>query len=297
MEKGVERWIVDISKWNPSSLDFSSALSLLPQFDHSSITRFVRNEDRKRALVSRLLQYAIVHQVLGIPFHQIVINRTSQGKPYLESAKGFPDFPNFNFNVSHHGDFVAIASEPMCIVGVDIVCRVKPQKETIQEFLCSFTSYFSTFEWNNIMNSHTDDEILLEFYRYWCLKEAFGKAIGSGLTHEMNNVEFHHNNWTNIFVKVNGKHMKEWRFSLFDLPNHHWVCVARGPPKAAAESYKKTITRMEFDEDEYQKGLSLPNVKFVSQTVEQLLSQMCMIASTEQKNRSHSHPDIHYYST
>lgn len=26
-------------------------------------------------------------------------------------------FPNFNFNVSHHGDYVAIASEPVCLVG------------------------------------------------------------------------------------------------------------------------------------------------------------------------------------
>ena len=24
-----------------------------------------------------------------------------------------PEFPNFNFNTSHHGDYVAIASEPL----------------------------------------------------------------------------------------------------------------------------------------------------------------------------------------
>ncbi|XP_065869901.1 uncharacterized protein [Euphorbia lathyris] len=285
MEKGVQRWIVDISKWDPSILHFSSFLSLLPQHEHSSVTRYVRIEDKKRALVSRLLQYAIVHEVLGIPYDEIVIKRTIEGKPYLDSAKGFPDFPNFNFNVSHHGDFVAIASEPVCIVGVDIVCCVKPQKETIQEFLCSFTSYFSTFEWNNIMNSHTSDEILLEFYRYWCLKEAFVKAIGSGLTSELNKVEFHHNNWTNIFVKVDGKHMNEWRFWLFYLPKRHWVCVARGPPKAAAGSYKKTIKRVEFDEEEYEKGLSLPNVKFVSRTIEQLLSQICIQKQMNTSNR------------
>ena len=43
-------------------------------------------EDRKRALVSRLLQYALVHQVLGIPYDEIVIKRTSEGKPYLVSV-------------------------------------------------------------------------------------------------------------------------------------------------------------------------------------------------------------------
>lgn len=47
--------------------------------------RFVRVEDRKRALVSRLLQYALVLEVLAIPYHQLVINRTLEGKPYLVS--------------------------------------------------------------------------------------------------------------------------------------------------------------------------------------------------------------------
>lgn len=47
------------------------------------IGRFVQMEDRKRALVSRLLQYALAHQVLAIPFHEIIINRTLEGKPYL----------------------------------------------------------------------------------------------------------------------------------------------------------------------------------------------------------------------
>lgn len=47
------------------------------------VCRYVKLEDRKRALVSRLLQYALVHQVLGIPFEEITINRTIEGKPYL----------------------------------------------------------------------------------------------------------------------------------------------------------------------------------------------------------------------
>lgn len=40
-------------------------------------------EDRKQALVSRLLQYALIHEVLGIPYNEIVIKRTFEGKPYL----------------------------------------------------------------------------------------------------------------------------------------------------------------------------------------------------------------------
>ncbi|KAM5550642.1 hypothetical protein ABKV19_027139 [Rosa sericea] len=267
----MERWVVDISEWDPSPQDLSFALSVLPPSEQSSVTRYVRLEDRKRALVSRLLQYALVHQVLAIPYDQIVINRTLEGKPYLECDEVCVDFPNFNFNVSHHGDYVAIASEPLCLVGVDIVSIVIPQDETVIEFLQSFSSYFSSFEWHNICTAGTNDDVLFEFYRYWCLKEAFVKAIGSGLAYDLDKVEFHHSCWANISVNIEGKATREWRFWLLELGKNHLVSIARGHPRSASGSYMRTLRRSEFDEKEYHAALHLPNVGFVSRTVEQLI--------------------------
>lgn len=40
MERGVQRWIVDISGWDPSPQDFSFALSVLPSVEQPSVTRF-----------------------------------------------------------------------------------------------------------------------------------------------------------------------------------------------------------------------------------------------------------------
>lgn len=68
--------------------------------------------------------------------------------------------------MSHHGDYVAIASEPICLVGVDIVSFLTPEKETVLEFIQNFSTYFSSLEWDNIVKAGSDDEILLEFYRY-----------------------------------------------------------------------------------------------------------------------------------
>lgn len=272
MEEGVQRWVVDISKWDPSPQEFSSVVSLLPQGEHSAITRFYRMEDRKRALVSRLLQYALVHQVLGTPFDEITINRTVEGKPYLEYEKVGLEFPNFNFNVSHQGDFVAIASEPLCLVGLDIVSFVIPEKETIIGFIQNFTPYFSSLEWGNIVNAGSCEDILVEFCRYWCLKEAYVKAIGSGLGYGLDKVEFHNTRWTNISVKINGEDMKEWGFWLFELGKRHWVSIARGHPRSACESFKRTLRRSEFNEEEYHLGFHLPNVDFSLRTVEQLIS-------------------------
>ncbi|XWS09284.1 hypothetical protein CRYUN_Cryun40dG0072500 [Craigia yunnanensis] len=272
MEKGVQRWVVDISKWDPSTNDFSFALSLLPQHHHSSITRFLKMDDRKRALISLLLQYALVHEVLGIPYQDIVIKRTPEGKPFLEYGRVCFDFPNFNFNVSHHGDYVAIASEPLCLVGLDIVYHMIPEKETVLEYIQNFSSCFSSLEWDQIITAGSGDEVLTEFYRYWCLKEAYVKAIGSGLAYGLHKVEFYHTSWTNISVKVDGVLNALWRFWLFDLGKGHWVSVARGQPRLAIESYKRSLKQTKFSEEEYNEGLLLPNPRFVLRTVEELFS-------------------------
>ncbi|KAI7747601.1 hypothetical protein M8C21_019117 [Ambrosia artemisiifolia] len=280
MEKCVQRWLVNTSQWDPSPHEFSIAMSVLPQHQHSSITRFIKIEDRKRALVSRLLQYALVHQVTGIPFDEIVINRTPEGKPYLEKHLNVK-FPNFNFNVSHHGDYVAIASEPICLVGLDIVSCFIPGKETVIDFINSFSSYFSSSEWEKIINAGSDDDVLDMFFRlmtvgnmnrYWCLKEAFVKALGTGFGYKLDYVEFHHKDWTDIHVKVDGAVLNDWNFWLFELQGRHRIAVARGHPRIATDNYKKTLKQSHFDNDLYKLGFRLPNPEFVMRTVEELCS-------------------------
>ncbi|KAI3917026.1 hypothetical protein MKX01_003475 [Papaver californicum] len=246
MERGIKRWLVSISQWNPTRDEFSFILSVLPLHEHSSITRFVKFEDRKRAIISRLLQYALVHQVFEIPFDEIRIKRTVEAKPYLETDGENMEFPNFNFNVSHHGDYVAIASEPLCMVGLDIVSLVNPNQETALEFIKNFSSYLTTFEWENIVNAGTCSDTLKEFYRYWCVKEAFVKAIGNGLGYKLDRLEIHHTNWTNIFVKIDGERSREWRFWMAELAKNQWVCVAKGHPKSAIKNNTRTLQLTEL---------------------------------------------------
>ncbi|KAM3282769.1 L-aminoadipate-semialdehyde dehydrogenase-phosphopantetheinyl transferase isoform X1 [Capsicum chacoense] len=271
MEKGVQRWIVDVSEWNPCIHCFSFAMSFLPQHEHNSITRFFKMEDRKRALVSRLLQYALIHQVLGISYNEIVIRRTAEGKPYLKCDNPNLELPNFNFNASHHGDYVAIASEPICLVGLDVVAQTIPEKESVKEFIQNFSSYFSRLEWFNIINAGSSRQILSEFYRYWSVKEAFVKAIGDGVGYKLDTIEFHHKNWENIVAKVNGKELKDWRFWLLELGKEHVASIARGHPMYATGSYKTTLNRTQFNDKEYNLGLHLPNTSFIFRKVEDLL--------------------------
>ena len=82
-ESGVRRWLVDIARWRPSPAQFDAAAALLPAHERAAVARFVKEDDRKRALVSRLLQRALAHRVLRVPLRRISVRRTPEGKPYL----------------------------------------------------------------------------------------------------------------------------------------------------------------------------------------------------------------------
>lgn len=95
----------DISKWRPmmgfEGEEFLFCLAQLPIHEQQSVTRFLREEDKKRALLSRLLQRHCTSTVLGVPWGDIVIKRTKGQKPFVASHD--TKYCNFNFNVSHEG--------------------------------------------------------------------------------------------------------------------------------------------------------------------------------------------------
>lgn len=126
---------------------------LLPAATTKRIRQFVFEDDRRRALLSELLQRAALCHYLAKPHPQpfsrgdeatkallrgkvppllATIRRTRENKPYpvlLDPTPGVPETPNagdgvlgtWNFNVSHHGDYVAIASHPYMLVSSRLV--------------------------------------------------------------------------------------------------------------------------------------------------------------------------------
>lgn len=112
--------------------------------------------------------------------------------------------------------------------------------------------------------------MLTEFYRYWCLKEAFVKAIGAGVGFGLNRLEFHHVQWSNISVYIDGIESRNWRFCLFNLDEMHLASIAKGHPEDAVSSFKRTLSNLVFEEEEFYAALEIPEEVFTLQTVEQL---------------------------
>lgn len=62
----------------------------------------------------------LISEELCIPWNEVHLQRTSKGKPFLaNNLLGINS--NYNFNVSHQGDYAVLAAEPELQVGIDIM--------------------------------------------------------------------------------------------------------------------------------------------------------------------------------
>ncbi|KAJ8602998.1 hypothetical protein CTAYLR_001525 [Chrysophaeum taylorii] len=128
-KSGQTRWVVDLAAWRPSmgecGEEWAMLLGLIVEpHERRRVVAYHRWLDRARALASRLVARRCCQLALGLRADDVEIERTKGGKPYLsarakllcENARA----PNFNFNVSHDGRYVVLASEPLCVCGVDV---------------------------------------------------------------------------------------------------------------------------------------------------------------------------------
>jgi len=258
--------------WTPkggaAGAEFKCLLSLIPEKnEREAVTKFVFFEDQKRALLSRLLCRRACCDVLGLPsFKALEIRRTRGQKPFLlQPRPQQEDLANWNFNVSHEGDWVVLASEPLCICGVDVAApaRTDPSKASI-DVKRDFGDYLTSKEWEAVEKAAAGDVAAAvegppgyaAFQRYWSSKEALVKARGDGLGFDLHRASFDFDEPRSddcqlsglaiASVLVDGTLARHWRFFQHQLDDGHCVTVARGPTFDVVDQkgeFAKTLTR------------------------------------------------------
>ncbi|EEY55814.1 L-aminoadipate-semialdehyde dehydrogenase-phosphopantetheinyl transferase, putative [Phytophthora infestans T30-4] len=183
---------VDVTAWDLTSSEWRRLLLQLPDHEQKQVTRFMFAKDQKLALASRLLQRQLIHELFGVEYDTIDIARTPENKPYWNRLPGNPAPSSWNFNVSHHGTIVTIASDARSLVGVDVVRLTdRPHRKTsIEDFFRAFTGHFNPGEWEYIRGAEDEDRQYIRFYKLWSLKEAYIKAVGIGLGFSLLRAEF-----------------------------------------------------------------------------------------------------------
>lgn len=189
------RWFVDTNAWQPSQAELSLLLSLLPAAESTAVLVFQGLVDRKRALLSRMLQRHCIATSLQLPHERVIVARTEGGKPFEASGlQRNAARSNFNFNVSHEGQLVVLASDLALLIGIDVSApfelRGGPSLGDFDELRRRFANTMTEREWEEVEAAGDEAERVRAFRRQWSLKEAFVKARGDGLGFALRRVEF-----------------------------------------------------------------------------------------------------------
>ncbi|MGE2643814.1 4'-phosphopantetheinyl transferase family protein, partial [Escherichia coli] len=118
-------------------------------------------------LIADLLVRSLIIRKYSISNEEIEFKNNLYGKPYLHN------FSNFEFNVSHSGDWVVCAVDKFSI-GIDVEL-IKPIEFEIAK------SFFAEAEYNDLLSIEPLRK-LDYFYDLWTIKESYVKVLGEGLT-------------------------------------------------------------------------------------------------------------------
>ncbi|XP_038673586.1 L-aminoadipate-semialdehyde dehydrogenase-phosphopantetheinyl transferase isoform X2 [Scyliorhinus canicula] len=185
----------------------------------------------------RLLIRKLIAEKLKIPWNEIQLQRTTKGKPFLANPV-LNTIPNFNFNISHQGDYTVLAAEPNRQVGIDVMKTDLPGSSSVTEFFRIMNRQFTDHEWNTIKMAGDEWAQLVMFHRHWALKESFLKAIGVGVGFNLQRIEFHasplHMHVGQVsketIMFLDGDQEEAWTFEESMLDENHHVAVSLGKP-------------------------------------------------------------------
>ena len=164
--------IIDIWLWRlslPASALERLWRNLSPE-ERAKAVRFAARLHREQYVAGRGCLREILGRYLHRPPHSVSIHCNAFGKPRLGNGSASA----LHFNLSHSGDFAALAVSPAFDVGIDIE-EMRPLEEPIAD------RFFSPVEAGALRHISSERSVRA-FYRCWTSKEAFVKAHGVGLS-------------------------------------------------------------------------------------------------------------------
>ena len=173
----VHVWKIDLDAGpdTPATL-----LELLSEQERGQARRFHHMRDRSGYVISHGMLRMLLGGYLDVHPGTIDVAVTADGKPYLLPL---PGRPSVSFNLSHSGGLAVIAIAASPEIGIDIECL--DSDFPIADAACQVLTD-TEFE---ALASLPEQLRIPAFYRFWTMKEAYLKGVGTGITREMNSLE------------------------------------------------------------------------------------------------------------
>ncbi len=164
------------------SFPAADAFEIISESEKSKYERFHFAEDKLRFLKARYILRTIASSIhTNCDPKEIQISLNSFGKPY------FNNIP-IHFSITHSGQVAAVAFSKHLPVGIDI-----EHKREVSDMNQLAQRFFADSE-VNYLRQFSGEEFINNFFRIWCAKEAYIKAIGLGVSKELKSFSTIHNN-------------------------------------------------------------------------------------------------------
>ncbi len=157
---------------------FTSLFNQLPSFVQDQVLKYRKWQDRQRIVIGKNLLITGLQSFNYAYYSLTNLKYTKFQRPYIDST--------IDFNISHANDFTVCAISETNRVGIDIE---KAQSININDFENQL-SIPELKQLSQAKNSH------LAFYKLWTQKEAFMKAVGTGLSVPLNKIGIQNNKVT-----------------------------------------------------------------------------------------------------
>lgn len=141
--------------------------------------RFHFEKDRNRFIAARGILRSLLGTYLNLPPSQLQFTYSDRGKPSLS----VPTPGNLSFNLSHSKGLALYAVTLTSPIGIDVE-YLRPMSDVLQ----LAKRFFSHSEYE-VISRLSPPERHRAFFTAWTAKEAYLKAIGSGLSGGLEKVE------------------------------------------------------------------------------------------------------------
>ncbi|MEP0859815.1 MAG: 4'-phosphopantetheinyl transferase superfamily protein [Ignavibacterium sp.] len=171
--------------------------------------------DRERAIVTYFFRRKILSEYTGLSPENLYFKVGKSGKPYIENQK----LSYLKFNYSHSGDLIVYALNRDAEIGVDIeLVKEIPDLNSLVK------NYFSDNEQKAFLSLNTPRDKIIFFYKIWTRKEAFFKALGTGLNDDLRNINLYSEKF-NTFIDKFFYSGKDWIIEELTTPKAYIASI------------------------------------------------------------------------
>ena len=212
----IDLWLGSV---NSDSSTYEADWLVLDADEKARASRFSQTIHRNEYVCIHAQVRYLLATILKQAPEQIIINRTSLGKPYLV------EYPNIAFNLSHTQDYFLLVISEHCNLGVDIEkFKSRPNMEGLVNKCFAITE-------RDYWHTVSRQDQLSVFYQFWTRKEAFVKATGGGIVLGLEQCVVDVNNLKRFLsIPKQCGNSTDWFIQELDVPKNYCAALVLDRP-------------------------------------------------------------------